>query len=500
MQTRVLCVVLLFVAASPGFVVSASAASVRKESPGQTPPDDLLRRVEAARERGDLAGARKLCEEALARDPRDGRVALALAETMIAMGDRQPAEEILARLARALPDRAEPRRALARALLRAGKTPAALSEARRAVRLDPPSVEGQRILGLAALAAGEPAEAVGALERVTRRGGADPIAMRALAAAYALLEDSRARPLYERLVASEPRNLPLEVEFADYLWRERDFEAGNRVMQEVICRAPDNPRLNAHYGVNLAQQSRFEEAAGELEKALDGGFRHADVYFYLGSALWETGRLDEAAVRLSDAARAAPESVDAHHRLGKLLIVAGRPLEALQELEEAARLDPKSAPIQVDLGRANEESGRVAEAERVYRKALELDPDLAFAHYALGTLLARAGRRQEAEVHIARYRASFEAEQERRHEAGARQAELNLGWTELKNGRPESALKQFRRHPDDPEALRGAAKALSRMGRHAEAARSLAEALKLDPESAVLKYELARERTHSGSR
>jgi tetratricopeptide (TPR) repeat protein len=139
----------------------------------------------------------------------------------------------------------------------------------------------------------------------------------------------------------------------------------------------------------------------------------------------------------------------------------------------------------------------VSRAEATYRQALEREPDASLAHYLLGTLLARTGHRSEAAEHVAFYRRAFAREQEARFRSGSRQAELNLGWTELKKNRFEEALAQFNRHPDDAEGLRGAAQALAGLGRHGEALRTLERAVLLDPENRALRYERDRARERS---
>jgi tetratricopeptide (TPR) repeat protein len=315
-----------------------------------------------------------------------------------------------------------------------------------------------------------------------------------LASEYAEVEDPRAAEAYERAIAAAPGNLPFRVEFAEFLWRIRELDRGNSEIEAVIRLAPGNLRLRAHYGVNLAAQGKYRQAAEQLEAVRRGGFDNADVLYYLGSALWETGQLDLAATRLSEAAAKAPEKASIRHRLGRLLIFQGQPAAAVAELSRASELDPKSAEVLLDLGRALEASRDLPRAEAAYRRALELDPDGSLGHYLLGTLLARSGRREEAAEHIALYRGAFQKEQEQRFRAGSRQAELNLGWTKLKEKRYEEALAQFGRHPDDAEALRGASQALSALGRHAEAVRALERALTSDPENAALRYALDRER------
>lgn len=326
---------------------------------------------------------------------------------------------------------------------------------------------------------------------------ADPAELKKVAASYAAVDDPRANETYQRAIAAAPGDFPLRVEFAEFLWRSGERVRGNEQMDRVILLAPENPRLRAHYGFNLAEQGRFVAAAEQLEAARRGGFDGPDVLFHLGIVLWETGRLDEAAARLREAVVKAPGKISARHRLGRLLIFQGKPAAAVAELSRASDLEPGSTEVLLDLGRALEASGNPAKAEAAYRRALEIAPDVPLAHYLLGTLLARGGRRGEAAEHVALYRRAFEREQENRFRSGSRQAELNLGWTRLKEKRFEEALAQFGRRPDDVESLRGAAQALSSLGRHAEAVRTLERALLLDPDNRPLRYALDREREMS---
>jgi len=344
------------------------------------------------------------------------------------------------------------------------------------------------------LADGRPDRAAPLFESILAARPGSPVALRGLANSYGALRDPRALETFDRAVAADPNNLPLRVEFAEYLWDTRRFDRGNAEMETVIQKAPGNAKLRVHYGMNLASQSRFAQAAREFDAARRGGIDNADVLFYLGSALWETGKLDEAEKWLREAVQRDPEKAAARHRLGRLLLFRGKSEEAVAELGRAAAQAPDSAEIALDFGRALEAGGKMTEAEAAYRKALALEPGLSVTHYTLGALLARTGRREEAQQHIALYQDYFDKEQKRRFQAGSRQAELNLGWTELDAGQTEKALAQFERHPEDPEGLRGAAMALSKLGRHGEAARRLEHAVLIDPENRGLRWELDRER------
>jgi len=331
-------------------------------------------------------------------------------------------------------------------------------------------------------------------------GASDAARLKALAAQYASSGDPRAAETYEQAIAAAPADFPLRVELAEYFWHVGERERGNSQMERLLRLVPDNPKLKAHYGVNLAEQGRYVQAAEQLDAARRDGFDGADVLYYLGTVLWETGRLDEAARRLRDAVAKDPGKAAARHRLGRLLIFQGKPTAAVVELTRAAELQPDAVEVLLDLGRALEASGDVSQAEATYRRALALAPDTSLAHYLLGTLLARTGRREEAAEHVTIYRRAFAKEQESRFRSGSRQAELNLGWTELKKNRFAEALAQFARHPDDAEGLRGAAQALAGLGRHAEALRALERAVLLEPENRALKYELDRARERSAKK
>jgi tetratricopeptide (TPR) repeat protein len=456
---------------------------------------DLPAQAAEARRKGDLAAARRLYEEALRQDPQNGPVALALSETLLDMGDSRAAEELLARLVRSLPERPEPRRALARAYLQNRKTSEALAEARRALDLDPENPESHIVLAAALKAAGRPAEGITEIEKAAKESPRDARVLHELAMAYASLEDPRTEGAFDHAIAAAPGHLDVRFDFVKYLWQAGNFDRGNQEMERLLAAAPPVFRLKLRtaYAASLMEQQRFTQAARELERIWKDGARDYEVVLFLGASLGQIGRFDEAVRRLREAIAIAPEKLPAHHILGRILLLQQKPEEAIVELERAAALQPDSAGIQLDLGSAYEAAKRPDKAEAAYREALRLDETLTRAHYSLGTLLARTGRREEAAQHIAVYKAAFQKEQEAAFRGGSRRAELNLGWVALRTGQPERALAQFDRHPDDPDALKGAARALVQLGRDPEAFQRYERALALAPDDAALRYELGRE-------
>ncbi len=357
------------------------------------------------------------------------------------------------------------------------------------------NLDSRIVLASALRAAGRVSEAVAEVEKAAKEFPNDPRALQELALAYALLGDPKTEAAFERAIAAAPGNPEVRFDFVKYLWQTGNFDRGNQEMERVIASAPPalKSRARTEYASTLMEQQHFTQAAREFEKLRREGARDYDLALLLGASLGQIGRFDEAVNALREAIGIAPWKLPAHHILGRILLLQQKPEEAVPELERAEELQPDSAGIQLDLGSAYEAVRKRDKAEAAYREALRLDATLTKAHYSLGTLLARMGRREEAEQHIAVYKAAFQKEQEAAFRGGSRKAELNLGWVALRTGQPQRALAQFERHPDDPDALKGAARALVQLGRDADAFQRYERALALAPDDAALRYELGRE-------
>ncbi len=113
------------------------------------------------------------------------------------------------------------------------------------------------------------------------------------------------------------------------------------------------------------------------------------------------------------------------------------------EYRTAIRLDPKFVPARINLAMLCEQKGNSKEAERQFRKVIELESKMAEAHYSLGLLLAEDEQRlEEAADYLA---------------TAARLA------------------------PDNPRIHYNHGLAMQRLGRAAEAEKSLRAAHKLSP-------------------
>ena len=418
---------------------------------------------------------------------------LARAEHLLGQKSYAAAETLLRDIVRADPKNARAHGNLALALLPQRKIREAVDEGRLAAAYAPESAQARFIYGLALRAAGRPADAAREFAKANALQPNEVGPLDALADAYAATGDERAAAAYERLLELDPGRSGPPLAFASYLWEAGKDERANSIAAAAVEKFPDDGPLRAAYGYALLEQQRFVDAAGELSRARDLGLGNTQTLGALGSALWQAGRTDDAEAAFEAAVRQHPDAVALRLELGRLRLSLGKGEAALRELEPASRLAPADAAVRFQLGRGYEAVGRLDEAEAAYRKAMEMSPNLASPRYALGRLLVRRGRREEGEKELEVYRTLYARAAHAQFEAESRRGEILLAESELSRGEPAAALARLESLPEGAEVLKGRARALSRLDRHAEAVQALERARELKPDDARIQALLAAE-------
>lgn len=161
---------------------------------------------------------------------------------------------------------------------------------------------------------------------------------------------------------------------------------------------------------SLEASGRLREAAAVLGPMLK---EYPDYYlapFLLGKVLGQMGNLGEAEKALRQALRLAPEKVQVHYYLGVVLFrqaveaadkgdkVRAEKLyrEAVQCCRDALTLKQDYGLALMTLGLALKELGQRGEALAALRQAVRCNPEHAELHYDLGEMLAEEGRKDEA--------------------------------------------------------------------------------------------------------
>lgn len=189
-------------------------------------------------------------------------------------------------------------------------------------------------------------------------------------------------------------------------------------------------------GVELAKQSRFDEAIAEFDAAvaLQPDFQHAHVEAAI--ALTKQGKLDVALARINKALKLDENDSRAHGNAGIVLARCGRLDEAAARFQTALQIDPYYRTAHANLGRVFAEQGELDKALTHLRAAMELDPKDPLSRFELGDVLFRQGELPEA---VEQFRATLALDPE------AMQAHLLLSKALTMQGDYRAAVAQLER-------------------------------------------------------
>lgn len=244
--------------------------------------------------------------------------------------------------------------------------------------------------------------------------------------------------------AATPLLVAISVPLAMLTWRQsHDYTDAETLYRATIRR--NHAATMAYINLGILSMDRpqpsLDEARLYLEEAVRLEPANAEAQVNLGAALQKIGRLDEAVNVYREALRLKPDDAGAHNNLGATLEQLGHVDQAVTEYRESLRLAPESSATHANLGRALLTMNRPEEAAAELKEALRLDPRAATTQYLLGTALAEQGRLDEAAL-------AFQAALRDPVLAGTAEVHNDFGVVLGRLGRPADAIVQFR------EALR----------------------------------------------
>lgn len=263
--------------------------------------------------------------------------------------------------------------------------------------------------------------------------------------------ENAAAPLGRKLLALAPKDADL-LNLNGFLERKAgDYAAARKDLEAAVELNPDdyNPRVNL--GLVLAQLKDAAGAKTQLEKALELGAVSPQVHFELSKVMRTLGENEEAQQQLklfqqglkteanqSAAVLKATEAAEAARN--------GDNQKAAGLYREACALEPDDAGLTYRLSVVLGDLGDIPGQRAALEQALKVDPNFVLAHYALGYLEFQAGNNPAAE-------------------------------------------KQFRivvnDAPDNAKAWVSLAAALATESKFEEAREAVANALRLEPDSAA---------------
>ena len=286
-------------------------------------------------------------ERALAKNPDDAKINVALAVAYLDRGDAARALERLQHAVKVAPDSAEAHNWLGVVLLDRSDFPQGIAALRKAIALDPKYARAYANLGSALAKSGE-------------------------------FEEAEA--VFRKALALEPESMTAHFNLGMALREKGDLDAALHHLRRVVEANPGNAAMHYELGQTLRQSGKLGEAMAEFERAIEINPELREGYFALGAALKQqsataqkpaaspsspadeaVGRAKAAAARsdfktaaaaLADALQRDPNHAEAHTLQGYVLGQQGNLAAALPHLQRATILRPESSEARHNLGAA----------------------------------------------------------------------------------------------------------------------------------------------------
>ena len=350
--------------------------------------------------RGKPEEAARLYTAARAVRPADARIRVGLAVAKDRLGKREEAirelEEVdgRARTPAVL-------LALGEMYLKANRASDASSVLAPVVQRAPKYARARYLLGSAYLAGNRPDQALVEFEELNKQVPNDPLIQYRLARAYARRGRAReALVLLNGLAKPLEKAAEYHAERGRVLLLLGRREEALRAAGEAQRLAPQNPQPYLLLG-HIHSQGGNSKAAREMyAKAaeVDSGF--APAHMALGRLHAAEKDMDAALKEFDLAAQADPQSVVVARTKAAALVQQDRAKEAVQYVEGLVKAQPREAGFQSLLGGLHSRDRRWDMAAAAYKKAVEIDPKAVEPRLGLARVALAQEREDEATAHL----------------------------------------------------------------------------------------------------
>ncbi len=152
-------------------------------------------------------------------------------------------------------------------------------------------------------------------------------------------------------------------------------------------------------GLAALDAQRYEQAATDLERAIDLGVEKQDpalLHTVLGRAYNALDRLDEAIAVHNKALELKPDFHQAWNNLGNTYLNMGKFDEAMRCYQRALGIDPAYVYTYGSMGAVFIKQGDPKKAIKVLEEGIAIDPSVSILHGNLALAYGMAGRFEEA--------------------------------------------------------------------------------------------------------
>jgi len=169
-------------------------------------------------------------------------------------------------------------------------------------------------------------------------------------------------------------------------WEQRQFEAAEQSLTNVLRLAPEEPEAIRMMGMVAQRLGNHAKAIDCFRRVLALWPEDSDLQVGLGISLFEQGAADEALTHFRQACRLEPASASAWFNLGEALGRHAHTEEAVAALRRALELDPAHLSARLSLARVQANLGEIGAAVAEFREVLRRDPANAEGWFGLSNL------------------------------------------------------------------------------------------------------------------
>lgn len=361
--------------------------------------DLLARQAQEAFQAGRYPEAREKLRQAVKQDPRNpalwGYLGLADAQ----LNDLDAGIADFQKALSFAPTNAQTHFNLGLLYRRKGDSSKALEMYRRGLRLAPDDPPANQNYALLLMETGKFREAIAPLQKLTALGTADLSVRVALIESYLKggMNDAGQREIQRFLNA--PTATPADqLKLAKVLIEDKQPEAAQVVLQQVVKVLPDSVEAHAQLGLLLANKDQYEDAAREMGRAVRLSPDSAEYSLKLAEILilWQHYPTAlEFLVAVKDRFGGLAEY---QYKLGLAYYGLHQIPQAITVFQTLAREHPDLDLVQFFLGNCYQTTGDFEKAELHYKRAIELNPQKASSYAALAQLLRKQSQDRAEEA------------------------------------------------------------------------------------------------------
>jgi putative PEP-CTERM system TPR-repeat lipoprotein len=296
------------------------------------------------------------------------------------------------------PDLGEARLILANAMMKEGNPVAAEVEFRKALASKVPPVQVVPELARAMMQLGQDKKVVDEFGS-TKFGNpaADASLQTTLIAAYASLgKPDQAKAALAAALAADPGYAPAQLISARQKAATGDVDGANATVDAVLAKDPANTDALKFKGDLLMFARKPDEALAMYQKALQADPKYLPAHFAALTVLVQQGKADEAEKQLEQLKQVAPKNPQTRFYEAQLAYLKKDFKRARELATELVQQMPNNALVLQLAGATELQAGTPAQAEIYLSKALQIAPRLALARRLLIATYLRTGQSAKA--------------------------------------------------------------------------------------------------------